>query len=111
MEDAPLGEWDGVKVVQGGDAVAELKLTANSVSGQVLDMSVMSCDALFANIACVNIEDNNTTGILPTTGDMVQGPFLGKCCAILCRTTRSTESVWGTTISMVWARSLLWYRR
>ena len=67
MEDAPLGEWDGVKVLEGGDAVAELQLKANNVAGQFLEIFVVSHGALFANLACMNIEDNNAIGSLPTT--------------------------------------------
>jgi len=80
MEDAPLGEWDGVKVLEGRDAVAELQLNANNVAGQFLDMFVVSHGALFANLACMNIEDNNATGSIPweVLRDLVQDHALRK---------------------------------
>ena len=85
MEDAPLGEWDGVKVLEGGDAVAELQLKANNVAGQFLDMFVVSHGALFANLACVNIEDNNATGLWPTTHRQFQQAFPHVACMyIVC---------------------------
>ena len=75
LEEAPLQEWDGVKIDEGGMAVVELQLNANSIRGHFLDMFMMSHGALFTELMLIDIADNNATGALremtlgPTTKD------------------------------------------
>ena len=68
MEGVALGEWEGVKAGGSGEddeaGVTELQLKANNVSGEVLGIVATAAHhGLFNSLVCINIADNNATGI------------------------------------------------
>ena len=68
MEGVALGEWEGVKAGGSGEddeaGVTELQLEANNVSGEILGIVATAAHhGLFNSLVCINIDDNNATGV------------------------------------------------